>query len=150
MGPQESAAVLNRECLCRLSHYQQPERAKLPAASARPQQILLPAGLLGDAVASTLDGAALMIAAGAGALAAGVPITVMPAPLLAAGGLAMYLDTDALRDYLLFVAGTLGTGESPAHVQQVGRHVAVSTAFRFACPSFMSSRAEHMHGPYHA
>lgn len=67
-------------------------------------------GVLGEAVASTLDGAALMIAAGAGSLAAGVPITVMPAPLLAAGGLAMYLDTSALRDYLLFVAGALGTG----------------------------------------
>ncbi len=61
-------------------------------------------------MASTLDGTALMIAAGAGSLAAGVPITVMPAPLLAAGGLAMYLDTAQLRDYLLFVAGALGTG----------------------------------------
>ena len=68
------------------------------------------AGLLGDAVASTLDGAALMIAAGAGSLAAGVPVTVMPAPLLAAGGLAMYLDSVALRDYFLFVAGAFGTG----------------------------------------
>jgi hypothetical protein len=76
--------------------------------------VVMHAGLLGDAVASTLDGAALMIAAGAGALAAGVPITVMPAPLLAAGGLAMYLDTDALRDYLLFVAGVLGTGGQSA------------------------------------
>lgn len=78
-------------------------------------------GLLGDAVASTLDGAALMIAAGAGALAAGVPITVMPAPLLAAGGLAMYLDTDALRDYLLFVAGALGTGMT--HIKQIMTYI---------------------------
>jgi imidazolonepropionase-like amidohydrolase len=97
-----------------------------------PKMLLTPAGLLGDAVASTLDGAALMIAAGAASLAAGVPITVMPAPLLAAGGLAMYLDTDALRDYLLFVAGTLGTGESLV-VQQDRRQAAVLIAIRLAC-----------------
>ena len=36
----------------------------------------------------------------------------MPAPLVAAGGLAMYLESGALRDYLLFVAGVLGTGAS--------------------------------------
>ena len=93
-----------------------------------PRLTLIPAGLLGDAVASTLDGAALMIAAGAGSLAAGVPITVMPAPLLAAGGLAMYLDTDALRDYLLFVAGTLGTGKSSVHVQRGRLRAAVLSA----------------------
>ena len=52
-----------------------------------------------------------MLSAGAGSVAAGVPMTVMPAPLVAAGGLAMYLESAALRDYLLFVAGSLGTGE---------------------------------------
>ena len=61
-------------------------------------------------MASTLDGTALMLSAGAGSVAAGVPLTVMPAPLVAAGGLAMYLESGALRDYLLFVAGALGTG----------------------------------------
>lgn len=43
-------------------------------------------------------------------MAAGVPVKVMPAPLVAAGGLAMYLESGALRDYLLFVAGALGSG----------------------------------------
>ena len=66
--------------------------------------------MLTDNVASTLDGTALMLSAGAGSVAAGVPLTVMPAPLVAAGGLAMYLESGALRDYLLFVAGALGTG----------------------------------------
>lgn len=61
-------------------------------------------------MASSLDGTALMLSAGAGSVAAGVPMTVMPAPLVAAGGLAMYLESAALRDYLLFVAGALGTG----------------------------------------
>jgi len=68
------------------------------------------AGVLTENVASTLDGTALMLSAGAGSVAAGVPLTVMPAPLVAAGGLAMYLESGALRDYLLFVAGALGTG----------------------------------------
>ena len=68
------------------------------------------AGLLTESVAGTLDGTALMLSAGAGSVAAGVPLTVMPAPLVAAGGLAMYLESGALRDYLLFVAGALGTG----------------------------------------
>ena len=71
------------------------------------------AGVLGEAAASTLDGAALMVAAGAGSLAAGVPIAIMPAPLLAAGGLAMFLDSNLMRDYLLFVAGSLGSGAAP-------------------------------------
>ena len=69
-----------------------------------------PTGALGEAARSTLDGAALMVSAGAGSLAAGVPVAVMPAPLLAAGGLAMFLDSNLMRDYLLFVAGALGTG----------------------------------------
>lgn len=68
------------------------------------------AGVLTENVASTLDGTALMLSAGAGSVAAGVPLTVMPAPLVAAGDLAMYLESGALRDYLLFVAGALGTG----------------------------------------
>ena len=54
-----------------------------------------------------------MLAAGAGSLAVGVPLTVMPAPLLAAGGLAMFLDSNLMRDYLLFLAGTLCTGTFP-------------------------------------
>lgn len=72
--------------------------------------------MLGEAAASTLDGAALMVAAGAGSLAAGVPVAVMPAPLVAAGGLAMFLDSNLMRDYLLFVAGSLGTGVHPPHL----------------------------------
>lgn len=43
-------------------------------------------------------------------MAAGVPVAVMPAPLLAAGGMAMFLDSNLMRDYLLFVAGSFATG----------------------------------------
>lgn len=78
------------------------------------KQTSVAAGALSEATASTLDGAALMVAAGAGSLAVGVPLAVMPAPLLAAGGLAMFLDSNAMRDYLLFVAGSLGTGGAPS------------------------------------
>ena len=60
--------------------------------------------------AGVLLGPLLMVSAALGSLAAGVPIWVLPAPLLAAAGLSMFYDTRTLRDYLLFVAGGLLTG----------------------------------------
>ena len=55
-------------------------------------------------------GPLLMLSAAVGALAAGLPIWMLPAPLVAASGLAMFHDSRALRDYALFVVGALATG----------------------------------------
>lgn len=72
------------------------------AADAPIARLVTPAGVL--------LGPLLMVSAALGSLAAGVPIWVLPAPLLAAAGLSMFYDTRTLRDYLLFVAGGLLTG----------------------------------------
>ena len=63
------------------------------------------AGLLGDGFNATLTGSALMASAGLGGVAAGVPLVLMAAPLLAAGGLALYLESLQLRDYAVFMFG---------------------------------------------
>lgn len=57
-----------------------------------------------------LVGPLLMLSAAIGALAAGLPIWMLPAPLVAASGLAMFHDSRAMRDYALFVVGALATG----------------------------------------
>ena len=67
-------------------------------------------GSLGEEVEGMLVGPLLMLSAAVGALAAGLPIWMLPAPLLAASGLAMFYDTRTLRDYLLFAVGALLTG----------------------------------------
>ncbi len=46
---------------------------------------------------ATLLGGALVLSAGAGALAAGVPLLFMPAPLIAAAGLALYYKSGMLQ-----------------------------------------------------
>ena len=70
-------------------------------------------GSLSEEAEGVLVGPLLMVSAAVGALAGGLPMWMLPAPLLAAAGLAMFYDTRALRDYLLFVAGALGTGACP-------------------------------------
>ncbi len=67
-------------------------------------------GSLSEEAEGLLVGPLLMLSAAVGALAAGLPLWMLPAPLLAASGLAMFYDTRSLRDYLLFVAGALATG----------------------------------------
>lgn len=71
-------------------------------------------GSLGEETEGMLVGPLLMVSAAVGALAGGLPVWMLPAPLLAASGLAMFYDTRTLRDYLLFVAGALATGEGAA------------------------------------
>jgi hypothetical protein len=67
-------------------------------------------GSLGEEVEGMLVGPLLMLSAAVGTLAGGLPLWMLPAPLVAASGLAMFYDTRTLRDYLLFVAGALATG----------------------------------------
>ena len=40
----------------------------------------------------------------------GVPVTVMPAPLVAASGLVLWYESGQLRDYAVFAAGAALTG----------------------------------------
>lgn len=47
---------------------------------------------------------------GLGAVACGMPLWILPAPLLAASGLLMYLESGLLRDYCLLVAASLAGG----------------------------------------
>ena len=54
---------------------------------------------------NNLAGSVLIVSASLGSIAAGIPLTVMAAPLIAAGGLALALESRQLRDYGLFVVG---------------------------------------------
>ena len=61
--------------------------------------------MLGDELGRTTTGAALVCSATAGGLAAGLPLHIMPAPMLAATGLAMFYEGRELRYYCMFVVG---------------------------------------------
>ncbi len=67
------------------------------------------AGALGTSFDVTVAGSCLLLFTTAGALAAGVPFHWLPAPLLAACGLALYYDSRSLREYGMFVAGAMVT-----------------------------------------
>ena len=53
----------------------------------------------------TVMGIVLVLSATGAALVMGFPLAVIPAPMVAASGLALFIDSWALRDYLLFVLG---------------------------------------------
>lgn len=89
-------------------------------------------------VESMLVGPLLMLSAAVGALAGGLPIWMLPAPLAAAAALAMFYDTYSLRDYSLFVAGSLATGgrlPTAVAVNRVGSGWGNSGWVRWAEPS---------------
>ncbi|KAF8058100.1 hypothetical protein HT031_005760 [Scenedesmus sp. PABB004] len=66
-------------------------------------------GALGTSLDSTLAGACLLLCTTAGSLAVGVPFHWLPAPMVAAAGLALYYDSRALTEYGVFVAGAMLT-----------------------------------------
>lgn len=61
--------------------------------------------MLGEALSSNLAGSVLIVSATLGSIAAGIPLPVLAAPLISAGGLALALESRQLRDYALFVVG---------------------------------------------
>lgn len=71
------------------------------------------AGLLGshaqNSFLSTVGASLVIVSACAGAFAAGVPVAMMPAPLVAASGLVLWYESGQLRDYVIFAAGALVT-----------------------------------------
>ncbi len=52
----------------------------------------------------------MLLCTAAGAVAAGVPLHWLPAPLVAACGMALFLDSGSLREYIVFVVGAFVTG----------------------------------------
>lgn len=61
-------------------------------------------------MALVLLGPMLMISSAIGCLVVGVPVWALPAPLVAAAGVAMYCESGSMRDYLFVVIGGLCTG----------------------------------------
>lgn len=70
---------------------------------------LMRAGLLGEALSSNLAGSVLIVSSTLASIATGIPLPVLPAPLVSAGGLALALESRQIQDYMLFVAGGLTT-----------------------------------------
>lgn len=66
-------------------------------------------GALGTAMDVALAGSCLLLCTTAGALAAGIPFQWLPAPLIAASGLALYYESRSLKEYAIFVVGALLT-----------------------------------------
>lgn len=71
------------------------------------------AGLLGShapgSFLATVGASLVVVSACGGAFAAGVPVALMPAPLVAASGLVLWYESSHPRDYAIFAAGALAT-----------------------------------------
>jgi hypothetical protein len=72
--------------------------------------LLYVSGALGEDAASALMGPVIMVSSSIGGLVMGLPIYVLPAPLLASAGLALFFDSRSFKDYLVFVIGAVATG----------------------------------------
>ena len=71
--------------------------------------LLLLSGMMGEETAAFLLGPVVMVSTAIGSLVLGLPIWALPAPLIAAAGVALYFESRALRDYSLVVVGGLCT-----------------------------------------
>lgn len=67
-------------------------------------------GIVGRTLDVTVAGVLMLLCTTAGSLAAGVPFAWLPAPLVAAVGLALYYDSGSAREYSVFVLGAAATG----------------------------------------
>lgn len=66
-------------------------------------------GTLGTAMDVTVAGSCLLLCTTAGSLAVGIPFHWLPAPMVAACGLALYYDSRSLQEYSVFVLGAFLT-----------------------------------------
>lgn len=72
--------------------------------------LLYISGSLDNQTAVLLLGPITMVSTAMGCLVVGVPIWALPAPLICAGGIAMYCESKTSRDYMLVICGGLVTG----------------------------------------
>ena len=72
-------------------------------------RLLLSAGLLGSALATTWGALLLMVFSASAAVAVGMPMLLLPAPMLAASGLAMF-QVSWVSEYASARVEGLGTG----------------------------------------
>lgn len=71
--------------------------------------VLHRSGALGEEAAGLALGPVLMLSSSVGSLVMGLPAYVIPAPLIASAGLALFNESRTLRDYTVFIVGALGT-----------------------------------------
>lgn len=72
-------------------------------------------GALGTAMDVTVAGSCLLLCTTAGSLAVGIPFHWLPAPMMAACGLALYYDSRSLQEYSVFVLGAFLTAGWVVH-----------------------------------
>lgn len=72
-------------------------------------------GALGTAMDVTVAGSCLLLCTTAGSLAVGIPFHWLPAPMVAACGLALYYDSRSLQEYSIFVLGAFLTAGWMVH-----------------------------------
>ncbi len=98
------------------------------------------AGVLSGELGSSLGGAALVMSCGAGGVACGLPVWLMPAPLLAGSGIALFYDSGTIRDYCLFTAGAFATGVWFLHHHYWFLNIEIQThGLRFLCQVILAA-----------
>ncbi len=77
---------------------------------------------------------------GAGGVACGLPVWLMPAPLLAGSGIALFYDSGTIRDYCLFTAGAFATGVWFLHQHYWFLNIEIQThGLRFLCQVILAA-----------
>ncbi|KAA6419880.1 MAG: hypothetical protein FRX49_10243, partial [Trebouxia sp. A1-2] len=97
-------------------------------------------GVLSGELGSSLGGAALVMSCGAGGVACGLPVWLMPAPLLAGSGIALFYDSGTIRDYCLFTGGAFATGFWFLHHHYWFLNIEIQThGLRFLCQVILAA-----------
>ena len=98
------------------------------------------AGVLSGELGSSLGGAALVLSCGAAGAACGLPLWLMSAPPIAGCGIALFYDSNSIRDYCLFLAGTLATALWFLHHHYWFLNIQVQThGLRFLCQLILAA-----------
>ena len=98
------------------------------------------AGVLSGELGGSLGGAALVLSCGAAGAACGLPLWLMSAPPIAGCGIALFYDSNSIRDYCLFLAGTLATALWFLHHHYWFLSIQVQThGLRFLCQVILAA-----------
>ena len=96
--------------------------------------------MLSGELGSSLGGAALVVSCGAGGIACGLPVWLMPAPLLAGCGIALFYDSGTIRDYCIFSAGAFATALWFVHHHYWFLNIQIQThGLRFLCQVILAA-----------